>query len=175
MWPGSRVVAVSLAVRGSAPPSSADATLLNVFFVALALSVMINIALVLIALYPLRALERVAADVWKGNTGARVPPSILADRDIARVGHTLDLLVAKLVEYRARSHDLAAYVISQAEAEQARIAYHLHESAAQPLAAQLRTLAHTMTRWPDLSAEDDAYQADGLEHAGVPSAEEPRS
>lgn len=128
-------------VRRLAPAVGADAALRYVFLAALSLSMMITIALVLVALHPLRALERTAADVWKGNTDARVPPSMLADRDMARVGYTFNLLVGKLVEDRARFRDLAAYVISRAEAEQARIAYQLHESAAQQLAAQMMQLS----------------------------------
>jgi signal transduction histidine kinase len=111
------------------------------FLVALILSVAVTITLVIIALRPLRALEHTAAEVWRGNTSARVPYSMLADRDMARVGHTINLLVDALVQESARSRELAAFVISQAESDQARIAYELHESAAQRLAAQVMQLS----------------------------------
>jgi signal transduction histidine kinase len=70
-----------------------------------------------------------------------VPPSLLADRDMARVGGTLNLLVDTLVEDQARSRELAALVISQAELDQLRIAHELHESAAQQLAAQVMQIS----------------------------------
>lgn len=102
---------------------------------------LINIALVLVALRPLHTLEHTAAEVRRGNITARVPNSLLADRDMARVGHTLNLLVDTLVEDRARSRDLAALVTSQAELDQLRIAHELHESAAQRLAAQVMQMS----------------------------------
>jgi signal transduction histidine kinase len=113
----------------------------ELFLGALVASVAFDIALVVIALRPLRALEDAAAEVWRGNTDARVPDSPLADRDMARVGHTINLLVDALLQKSARSRELAAFVISQAEADQARIAHELHESAAQRLAAQLMQIS----------------------------------
>jgi signal transduction histidine kinase len=113
----------------------------GVFLAALIVSAAVTIALVIIALRPLRALEHAAAEVWRGNTSARVPYSMLADRDMARVGHTINLLVDALVQESTRSRELAALVISQAESDQARIAYELHESAAQRLAAQVMQIS----------------------------------
>jgi signal transduction histidine kinase len=110
-------------------------------FAALIASTAVTIALVIVALRPLRLLERAAAEVWRGNTSARVPYSMLADRDMARVGHTINLLVDQMVQDSARSRELAAFVISQAESDQARIAYELHESSAQRLAAQVMQLS----------------------------------
>jgi signal transduction histidine kinase len=115
--------------------------LAGAFLAALIVSAAVTIALVIIALRPLRALEHAAAEVWRGNTSARVPYSMLADRDMARVGHTINLLVDALVQDSARSRELTALVISQAESDQARIAYELHESAAQRLAAHVMQLS----------------------------------
>jgi signal transduction histidine kinase len=111
------------------------------FLGALVASVVLNIALVVIALRPLRSLEDAASEVWRGNTAARVPDSLLADRDMARVGHTINLLVDAMQHESARSRELAAFVISQAESDQARIAHELHESAAQRLAAQVMQIS----------------------------------
>jgi signal transduction histidine kinase len=111
------------------------------FLGALIAGVAVNVVLVMVALRPLRALEHAAQEVWRGNTAARVPESLLADRDMARVGHTINLLVDSLVQDGARSRELAALVISQAESDQARIAHELHESAAQRLAAQVMQLS----------------------------------
>ena len=135
------VVAAIVAVGNAADQNQSFALLERSLLGTLAAALLINMALVLIALRPLRTLERTAAEVRRGNTSARVPDSLLADRDMARVGHTLNLLVDTLVEDRARSRDLAALVISQAELDQLRIAHELHESAAQRLAAQVMQIS----------------------------------
>ena len=135
------VAAAVAAVRVGASQGENVALLERSLLGTLAAALLINIALVLIALRPLRTLERTAAEVQRGNTTARVPESLLADRDMARVGHTLNLLVDTLVEDRARSRELAALVISQAELDQLRIAHELHESAAQRLAAQVMQIS----------------------------------
>jgi signal transduction histidine kinase len=135
------VVIAAVALMNTASQSEAYRHLGEVFLGALVVSVVLNIALVLIALRPLRALEDAAAEVWRGNTAARVPDSPLADRDMARVGHTINHLVDALLQESARSRELAAFVISQAESDQARIAHELHESAAQRLAAQVMQIS----------------------------------
>lgn len=135
------VVIAAIALMRTASQSEAYRHLAEFFLGALVASVVLNIALVLIALRPLRALEDAAAEVWRGNTAARVPDSPLADRDMARVGHTINHLVDALLHEGARSRELAAFVISQAESDQARIAHELHESAAQRLAAQVMQIS----------------------------------
>jgi signal transduction histidine kinase len=135
------VVIAAIALMRTASQSEAYRHLGEFFLGALVASIALNIALVLIALRPLRALEDAAAEVWRGNTAARVPDSPLADRDMARVGHTINHLVDALLHESARSRELAAFVISQAESDQARIAHELHESAAQRLAAQVMQIS----------------------------------
>lgn len=153
------VVVAAVAVTHTAYHNDEFRQLVGFFFGALVASIVLNIALVIIALRPLRALEDAAAEVWRGNTAARVPESLLADRDMARVGHTINLLVGALVQEGARSRELAALVISQAELDQARIAHELHESAAQRLAAQVMQISaiargtsevHTRTQLDEL-------------------------
>ncbi|MEP7064536.1 MAG: histidine kinase [Gemmatimonadota bacterium] len=135
------IVVAALAMTRYAGHTDANRHLVGFFLGALVASVAINITLVMVALRPLRALEHAAGEVWRGNTTARVPESLLADRDMARVGHTINLLVGALVQDGQRSRELAALVISQAESDQARIAHELHESAAQRLAAQVMQLS----------------------------------
>jgi signal transduction histidine kinase len=135
------VLIAAVAVTHTANQTDSFRHLGELFLGALVASVVLNIALVVIALRPLRSLEDAASEVWRGNTAARVPDSPLADRDIARVGHTINLLVDALQHDSARSRELAEYVISQAESDQARIAHELHESAAQRLAAQLMQIS----------------------------------
>jgi signal transduction histidine kinase len=135
------VIAAIVAVRTASGHGESFALLERSLLGALAAALVINISLVLVALRPLRTLERTVLEVRRGNIMARVPPSLLADRDMARVGSTLNLLVDTLVEDQARSRELAALVISQAELDQQRIAHELHESAAQQLAAQVMQIS----------------------------------
>jgi two-component system sensor histidine kinase UhpB len=135
------VVAAIIAVRITIRHGGGERMLIGAFFGALSLSVAIDIGLMLIALRPLRALEHTAEELCRGNTSARVPYSMLADRDMARVGHALNILVDRLVDDHTRTRDLAAAVISQAESDRARVAHELHESAAQRLAAQMMQIS----------------------------------
>jgi signal transduction histidine kinase len=136
------IVAAAILLVRIASRHGGEISLLEEYFLgALAVTTAVNVALVALALRPLRALEHTAKEVWRGNTDARVPFSLLADRDMARVGHTLNLLVDSFIEDRARSRQLTALVISQAEAEQAQVAHELHESAAQRLAAHVMQIS----------------------------------
>lgn len=112
----------------------------SVLGVALGLSLVVNFVLVYVALRPLADLESTAARVSAGDLGARVPPSMLADRDVARVGTTLNTLLDRLIEDRARLRRLAAQVISAQDEERARVARELHDSTAQTLTAVMLQL-----------------------------------
>ena len=107
----------------------------------LLLSILVNQYLVRLALAPLKQLETTAAHVVHGELGARVPPSPLADRDIARIGSALNLLLDNLVSDRERMRMLAAQVISAQDEERARVARELHDSTAQTLAAAMLQLS----------------------------------
>ena len=110
-------------------------SILLVVLGAVAAGLATSTALTRLALRPVRELEATAARVWRGDFGARVPPSLLADRDIARAGHTVNLLLDGLTSDRARMRELAMQVISAQDVERARIARELHDSTAQTLAA----------------------------------------
>ena len=133
------VVAALLAVvaeRRSILPGSA----VSILALALGLSLLVNLVLVHVALRPLSDLEATAARVSAGDLEARVPASILADRDMARVGTTLNALLDRLTEDRERVRRLAAQVISAQDEERARVARELHDSTAQMLAALMLQL-----------------------------------
>ena len=115
-------------------------TAVSVLGLALGLSLVVNFVLVYVALRPLTDLEATAARVSAGDLEARVPPSILADRDMARVGMTLNTLLDRLTEDRERVRRLAAQVISAQDEERARVARELHDSTAQMLAAVMLQL-----------------------------------
>lgn len=133
------VVAALLAVvaeRRSILPGTA----VSILALALGLSLLVNLVLVHVALRPLSDLEATAARVSGGDLEARVTPSILADRDMARVGTTLNTLLDRLTEDRERVRRLAGQVISAQDEERARVARELHDSTAQMLAALMLQL-----------------------------------
>jgi len=118
---------------------------------ALAASLVVNLALVYVALRPLTDLESTAERLAAGDLEARVPTIMLADRDMARVGTTLNALLDRLIEDRARERRLAAQVISAQDEERARVARELHDSTAQILTAvmlQLGVAARESTSAP---------------------------
>lgn len=108
--------------------------------VALVASFALNVFLVWLALRPLSGLEMMASRVHDGDFAARVPHSRLADRNMRRVGATLNDLVDRLTGDRARMRELAMQVIRAQDEERARVARELHDSTAQTLAAVLLQL-----------------------------------
>jgi len=129
-------LAVVVAERQGVLPGNA----VSILGVALAMSLVVNLGLVYVALRPLSELELTAARVAAGDLGARVASSRLADRDMARVGTTLNTLLDNLTNDRARVRRLAAQVISAQDEERARVARELHDSTAQMLAAVMLQL-----------------------------------
>jgi signal transduction histidine kinase len=115
-------------------------TAVSVLGIALGMSLVVNFVLVYVALRPLSDLESTAERVAAGDLAARVPPSQLADRDMARVGITLNTLLDRLTADRARMRRLAAKVISAQDEERARVARELHDSTAQTLTAVMLQL-----------------------------------
>jgi len=94
-----------------------------------------------IALLPLRSIETVASRVWRGDFGARVGSSPVADRDMKRIGTTFNLLLDGLVADRTRMRALASAVIDAGDRERASLARELHDSTAQQLAALVLQLS----------------------------------
>src|SRR5688500_335065 len=131
-------IGVSALLRGS---PAADHQLVQLLGMALGGSLVVNVALVLLALRPLRDLEATAERIWHGDLDARVPLSLLADADMARVGSTVNRLLDGLTSDRARMRRLAEEVIRAGERERAIIAHELHDSTAQTLAALLLHLS----------------------------------
>ena len=145
------VVGIIIARRDHTPGDA-----VSVLGIALGMSLVVNFALVYVALRPLTDLETMAVRVAAGDLKARVVPSMLADRDVARVGATLNALLDRLTEDRARLHRLAAQVISAQDEERARVARELHDSTAQTLTAvmlQLGAASHESTS----PAMDDSF------------------
>ncbi len=112
-------------------------------FVVLILAIVIALylILVLVALRPIRDLEIVASRVWRGDYGARVERSSVADHEVLRVGSMFNILLDGLASDRAQMRRLARDVIEAGERERAGLARELQESTAQHIAALLLELA----------------------------------
>lgn len=105
------------------------------------LAIMVFGSLAAIALLPLRGIEAVASRVWRGDFGARVDASPVADRSMKRIGTTFNLLLDGLVADRTRVRALATAVIDAGDRERATLARELHDSTAQQLAGLVLQLS----------------------------------
>ncbi|HEX3867009.1 MAG TPA: sensor histidine kinase [Gemmatimonadaceae bacterium] len=126
------IVAILLGARLRAG-GSLNASVAAMFLGVLAL----HLALVLVALRPIRELETVASRVWEGDYGARVERSRVADERVLRVGSMFNILLDGLEADRKHLRALAAEVIAAGDRERAALARELHDSAAQRVAALL--------------------------------------
>lgn len=114
------------------------------------LAVMIlQIMLTFVALRPIRDLEEVVSRVWRGDFGARVERSSVADHEVLRVGTMFNTLLDGLASDRARMRALATEVIEVGDRERAALARELHDSTAQRLAALLLQISTAARDSPD--------------------------
>ena len=131
---GANVLALALvvAVVFAHPPALPS---VSVVVLAVIGGLLVFGGLAAVALLPLRGIEAVASRVWRGDFGARVDASPVADRDMKRIGTTFNLLLDGLVTDRSRVQALATAVIDAGDRERASLARELHDSTAQQLAA----------------------------------------
>lgn len=108
---------------------------------AVLFSIVANIALVTVALRPLRELERTAQRVWAGDLSVRARPTHTEDPDLGRVRSAINLLLDGMHHDRARMRRLALHAITVGDRERARVGRELHESSAQYLAGLTLELA----------------------------------
>ena len=139
---GANLLIVASALIGVAIEQRTHVTpgVVSILAMALGASLVVNLALVYVALRPLSDLQATAERLSAGNLEARVPLSRLADRDMARVGATLNKLLDRLTEDQRRVRRLATQVISAQDDERARVARELHDSTAQILTAVMLQL-----------------------------------
>jgi len=113
----------------------------------------VHLAMVLIALRPIRDLENLAERVWKGDYAGRFRDSPVADEQVLRVGTMFNMLLDGLSADRARMRQLAEEVVAIGDRERAALARELHDSTAQRLAALLLQISSVAreVRDPDLA------------------------
>ena len=121
--------------------------------------VLLHLALVVVALRPIRDLEDVASRVWGGDYGARVERSMVADNQVLRVGSMFNILLDSLASDRARMRRLAGEVIAVGDRERAAIARELHDSTAQHMAALLFQLSAAARDTTDPALADRLREA----------------
>jgi signal transduction histidine kinase len=101
---------------------------------ALILGATVNFVLVRVALGPIESLERVARWVSEGRLAERVPASMVADRELARLSKTINEMLDSLAAGRERMEKLGEEVIYAEERERSQVAQQLHDSVGQKLA-----------------------------------------
>src|SRR6185312_3636669 len=94
-----------------------SAPLLTVVIVAYLVALLLNTGLVMLAVRPLRVLEKTVDTIWHGDLDARVPMSLLADRHVRRVARMFNILLDGLVADRARTRRLASEIIDAGDRE----------------------------------------------------------
>lgn len=125
--------------------------------VSLVVVLVANTALVAWALTPLGVLEETTWRVSQGEVSARARMPAVADRNLVRIADTLNRLLDRVEEDRARERWLAGQVVSVEERERARLARELHDGTAQALSG-IRMLLDT-----SLAAQDPAERCAHLQ------------
>jgi signal transduction histidine kinase len=133
-------IAAYLILRQASPEWTTE-----IMLASLIATLLLNAALVWWALLPMRDLEATARRVSQGDLDARVAGRRFADRDIVRIGDTLNRLLDGVTADRRRMRQLASQVIGAGDQERAHIARELHDSTAQQLSA-LEMLVTTSLR-----------------------------
>jgi signal transduction histidine kinase len=122
------------------PPHLAEEVMLASLFGVM----LINAALVAVALQPLKVLEDAAGRVSHGELSARAVMPWLTDRHLGRIGDTFNGVLDRLAAERARVRLLAGLVVAAGDAERSRIARELHDGTAQSLSALDMLLTSTL-------------------------------
>ena len=98
-------------------------------------TIVLNAAILALALRPVRLLQETAQRVQQGDLDARCTVSPLADAEMERLVRTFNGMLDNTAIYRRRLREVAARAQSAAEEERKRVARELHDGTAQSLAA----------------------------------------
>lgn len=110
-----------------------DASAVAELAVLLLVSFAVTGALVWLALRPIAELEATANRVAAGDFSARVPASVIADRDVAGLADTMNRLLDRVTNDRALTQHLAGRSVRARDVEREAVARELRESLAQTL------------------------------------------
>lgn len=128
------IIAAAIVLHGLSPEVWSTAQI-TAALIALAAATLVNLLLVRLALRPVEDLERVAERVSAGEFHVRNEQSPFADKDLAKLGDTVNALLDALARERKRIQDLGAEVVRAHDVERAKVSRELHDSIAQSLAA----------------------------------------
>lgn len=138
------VVALGVCLFAASGWRPADAWEVAHLVIAATVGLPVTIALVVLALRPVRQLEATARRISDGDYTARVPDMLLTDPAMKRLSVTINGILDQLTEDRSRMREFASETIRTGDEERSRTALRLHESAAQSIASvswQLAALA----------------------------------
>ena len=134
---GANLIIVGVAVLLLFGPIQLQPTRLTDAYIVVAAMILgaaVNFELVSLALGPIESLERVAKWVSEGRLAERVPASMMADHELARLSKTMNEMLDSLAAGRERMEKLDAEVIYAEERERSQVAQELHNSVGQKLA-----------------------------------------
>ena len=115
---GANLILIGVAVLLLFGPARTHPSRLTDAFIVVAglmLGAAVNFGLVRLALRPLKSIERVATWVSQGRLGERVPTSIVADHELARLSRTINEMLDSLAADRKRIETLGAELAFGAE------------------------------------------------------------
>jgi signal transduction histidine kinase len=134
---GANLIIVGVAVLLLFGPIQLQPTRLTDAYIVVAAMILgaaVNFELVSLALGPIESLERVAKWVSEGRLAERVPASMVADHELARLSKTMNEMLDSLAAGRERMEKLDAEVIYAEERERSQVAQELQNSVGQKLA-----------------------------------------
>jgi two-component system sensor histidine kinase UhpB len=112
-------------------------TILPVALAGILIVVVVNAAVVRLALSPILALESTAEQVRSGDESARAAVSVVSDAATARLIQTFNTMLDSLAAYRGRLREIAIRALDAGENERLRLSKQLQDDLAQSLAALL--------------------------------------